>query len=798
MKKISNILVFAYFLNSGILFAQDASVISAIGAFQDYAENHPVEKIYLHLDKPYYAAGEYMYFRAYLTDIHLNQENVESGIIYVELSDENRNLVKRALLYSEENEFAGQIQLPDTLPSAAYHLRAYTNWMRNAGEDYFYHRDIYIGNINVKKQDMPSFPFDYHVNFFPEGGNLLAELPNKLAFKALGNDGFGVDITGVLSDTEGQEILRFNSLRFGMGSFSFTPEKGKTYKAVVQSGGLQKEYTLPAAGYGITLSAGQDENSVYLVIRSTHDEPAPIYVIGQSRHTVCFALEGLLDENERVIRVDKERFPSGIAQFTLFKDGRPVSDRLVFIDRKDDLQVEIIPDKEKYSDREKATVLIRVTDRDGQPVEGSFSLSVTDDKTVQPSIHEQNIKGGLLLDADLKGYIESPGWYFSGDEPERATALDNLLCTQGWSRFIWEDLSPSPVASNPSPVTRHPSPPAYPVESEFQITGRVTNMLGKPVKDASVILFSKENRPGATTTDKEGYFGFYGFDCPDTAVFILQARTKRNRKTLIGLQLDKIENQHAQTNALSLNKTENKQNEELITAYTEQAIRQLQTEDDIWTMNISEVTIEAKRIPDRESIGMSSYRYGGKTLEKPYPLKLLFQTFPAPSRGIVSINHLPAVLYVVDGQQLSQESFEMFYADWPAFMFESVEVLRSEDAFGLYGFPAANGAYRIQTKLYSGDHEVPDASIEVYHPEGYSVLKEFYVPAYDQPEIRHRTTPDLRTTIYWNPMIRTNESGQLEISFYTADYTASYSYVLEGIGGNKIVKQLNIANQDKQ
>jgi len=775
LMKLLIISIVLFFLGTNIPFAQEPKVRTTIGAFQAYTEKHPIEKIYLHLDKPYYAAGEYMYFRAYLTDIHLNQENVASEIIYVELSDAKRELIKRVLLYSEENEFAGQILLPDTLTSANYHLRAYTNWMRNAGEEYFYHRDIYIGNISKKKQEAPSPPFDYQVTFFPEGGRLLAGFSNKVAFKALGNDGFGVDVTGTLADAEGQELLQFNSRHLGMGAFSFTPEKGKTYKATVQSGGLQKEYTLPAAEEGLAISARQDDQSVYLTIRTTNDEPESIYLIGQSRHTVCYALEGLLDSNERIIRIEKDKFPTGIAQFTLFQNGYPVSERLVFIDRKDDLQVEIIPDKGKYGDREKATVLIRVTDNNGQPVAGSFSLSVTDDKTVQPSIHEQNIKGTLLLDADLKGYIELPGWYFSGDKPERAVALDILLCTQGWSRFVWDKLAT-------------PSTFAHPVEREFKITGKVTGLVGNAVKDASIILFSKENRPGTTTTDKDGRFGFYGLNCPDTAEFVLQARTKRDRKTLIGLELDKIDNSHAQTNVFPLTKLENKLNETIISSYTEQTTRQIQIDEELWTIHIPEVTIEAKRKPARQSFGINSLRYSGYTLENPYAIQDVIKRLSPPSRIQVPAFTMPSpIWYIVDsGMKMDKVAFEGFFGLFRADMFESVEVLCPEDAVTLYGTEFSSGAYIIKTKQNFGDYEVPDASIQVFRPEGYCVKKEFYVPAYNKLEIKQRKIPDLRTTIYWKPAIYPNEYGESEISFYTADNTVSYSYVLEGIGNNRI------------
>ena len=61
-----------------------------------------------------------------------------------------------------------------------------------------------------------------------------------------------------------------------------------------------------------------------------------------------------------------------------------------------------------------------------------------------------------------------------------------------------------------------------------------------------------------------------------------------------------------------------------------------------------------------------------------------------------------------------------------------------------------------------------------------------YMPAYDNPEIRQSPLPDFRTTVYWNPIIHTDNDGKAAVSFYTADNVASYSYVLEGIGDQKV------------
>jgi hypothetical protein len=174
------------------------------------------------------------------------------------------------------------------------------------------------------------------------------------------------------------------------------------------------------------------------------------------------------------------------------------------------------------------------------------------------------------------------------------------------------------------------------------------------------------------------------------------------------------------------------------------------------------------------------------TIDKPYPISVLLQSLLSPAHGVFSIFAMPHVVYDVDGDVMNRDDFMDFFGSWRANMFESVEVLGPEDAIVLYGImEGSGGAYRFKTKRFTGKDEIPDASIEIVQPEGYCVHKEFYVPAYDKPEIKSNPTPDLRTTIYWNPVIRTDQEGKAEVSFFTADNTETYSYVLEGIGNNK-------------
>ena len=85
MKKILSIsaatlLVFAFTFN-------DDLTASIINKFNQYTELNPQEKAYLHLDKPYYTAGETIWLKAYVVEANTNLPDTISVPLYVELID---------------------------------------------------------------------------------------------------------------------------------------------------------------------------------------------------------------------------------------------------------------------------------------------------------------------------------------------------------------------------------------------------------------------------------------------------------------------------------------------------------------------------------------------------------------------------------------------------------------------------------------------------------------------------------------------------------------------------------------
>ena len=105
---------------------------------ETYVQEHPQEKAYLHLDKPYYAVGEDIWFKAYVTDTRSDKLSTLSSVLYVELIDAADSIKTQLKLPLVNGLSFGDFKLGDSIPEGNYRIRAYTQLMRNLGPDYFY------------------------------------------------------------------------------------------------------------------------------------------------------------------------------------------------------------------------------------------------------------------------------------------------------------------------------------------------------------------------------------------------------------------------------------------------------------------------------------------------------------------------------------------------------------------------------------------------------------------------------------------------------------------------------------
>ena len=158
-KFLSVLLISVTIIHLSALAQRDSIPLTTIIAKTSKLTNdHPTEKVYLHFDKPYYAVHDTIWFKAYVT-IDLHQLSPLSKILYVDMTDEWHQLVNELKLHLVNGMASGYIPLaPEYTKRGNYHFRAYTKWMRNSDQAYFFNRVITVGSTE-QEQVLPHVSF---------------------------------------------------------------------------------------------------------------------------------------------------------------------------------------------------------------------------------------------------------------------------------------------------------------------------------------------------------------------------------------------------------------------------------------------------------------------------------------------------------------------------------------------------------------------------------------------------------------------------------------------------------------
>ena len=228
-----------------------------------YSENNLQEKIFAHLDKSFYLAGEKIWFKLYNVDGIIHKPLAFSKVAYVELVNNENKPVLQGKIELKDGLGNGSFYIPTNFNSGKYVLRAYTSWMKNSSTDFFFHKEITVVNSLKRlgvKQEANSTGFD--IQFFPEGGNIVAGIEGKIAFIATDNNSKGIAFKGFVLNQKNDTLARFKPLKFGIGNFLLKPVSAEKYRAVIVSDGKTIAKELPAIleqGYALRLE--EDENN---------------------------------------------------------------------------------------------------------------------------------------------------------------------------------------------------------------------------------------------------------------------------------------------------------------------------------------------------------------------------------------------------------------------------------------------------------------------------------------------------------------------------------------------------------
>lgn len=366
------------------------------------------------------------------------------------------------------------------------------------------------GNTEAISRSVPILSKDLALHIMPEGGDMISNIENTVAFKALNKYGKPADVKGVIIASNGDTVQHFDSYHQGMGAFTLKPKANLNYHAKITSPkNIDLVYNLPQSLNNTLGLRLEEQNKTRLKFTVYSPNNQDLLIIGKAQDQLQYSKVFNVKKGKNTVVVPASDFPMGIAQFTLFDaQKRPHCERLVFMNAHRKLNVEIIPNKKEYQPRDLVKLDIKITDDAGKGVATTFSLAVVDDNLHTFADDKQDdILSGLLLSSELKGDIYEPNFYFDPEEEKAPQALSYLMMTQGWRRFAWRDIFEKTnedwqnYAIYQAPL--------------MQIEGHA-KFNNKALKNSPIYLsqdhytYNKATAIATTETDDQGYFSFDG------------------------------------------------------------------------------------------------------------------------------------------------------------------------------------------------------------------------------------------------------------------------------------------------
>lgn len=798
--------VFVFAMQNQVLAQSDCPEIkTGLAKLASLLTDHMVEKAYLHFDRPYpcYVAGETIYFKAYVTKGELHEPSNISNVLHVDLIDKNDILLKTLTLPLSNGVAWGDFTLPDTLHKGNYRVRAYTRWMRNDSNPYFYDQFVSVSSTTGvdRVADVAKATTPPSLQFFPEGGNLVVDIHSKVGFKAVGANGMGVNLKGIIIDNENKEVAKITSSHMGMGVFDFIPESGRTYNAKVTfADGTQSTVALPAAETkGITLLVNSDDpaklsveiraNRAYYNENLNKDLNIVIYAAGGVR-----TVKTKLDNSDLGFDLPASTFSTGIVQVTLLsQNGEPLNERLSFVQNPDLLSLTLSAKKATFGKRENVALSLNAKSKDGKALAGSFSVAVIDEsKILVDEDAENSILSYLLLTSNLKGNIEKPNYYFAHTGKDTRADLDALMLTQGYRRFTWKELlDGNPVSANTAFVPEH----------GIDISGSLKTKTGEPIANCNIAFLAQAGGPVFNqTTDANGKFRFENAVFETGTRFILKTLSPSGKNAV--LTLDKPAEGAAISTRKPIDAKYNANADILASMQNDQKFAAISESNGATTSVISKSeqisNVKTSGAYRSSSIGGSGHADQVITSEEIKGSTSLSTALNGVARGVQFVKGIPALtssiivsaggmlkqqmLVVVDGTPMpSGVGVDQILPN----SVETIEILKYSNA-GVYGVQAGAGVMVITTKQAGPEAAAVgkqmSPGIFLVEPKGYYKVKEFYSPVYDASQTVS-ALPDTRTTIYWKPDVTTDADGNATLNYYNADGTGNYRVVVEGMDG---------------
>ena len=521
----------------------------------------PQEKVYLQFDNTGYYQGETIWFKAFVVNAS-GLTRTRSTVLYVDLLSPNGVLLEQKKLKIIAGQADGCFVLMDgsteqarelrgilPYPSGYYEIRAYTQYMLNFNQHLEFSRVLLVFKTPLRNgfHDQPVMAnlaqtlIDQHrpegnknksvnVSFYPEGGVLLGEVHQHVAFKATDENGLPVDGEVRISGGGLKPPIVAKTEHDGMGSF-YINANFRNLKADFLYDGKNYKVSLPKIeqkGYSLILTNDYDSLRVmaYRGFRSRKREKVGVTVT--CRGELIGYTSFYMSSDSVKFSLPREGWPMGVCQLTLFNlSGDKLSTRC-FFNHRSDYQAPTLTattDKENYGPYDPIKIDFDLKNRQGKSFRDRFCISVRDASPTLITAYADDLATTLLLSSDIKGLINNPQYYFETDDEEHRKAMDLLMQVQGWERYDWMYMS-----NNSFFVEEHR------MEDSLSVNGWITSFWNNKKKlegvNTYITITPYDNDSiveyGMYTTEKIGYFGFNTKDFYGKADLVILLENKGN------------------------------------------------------------------------------------------------------------------------------------------------------------------------------------------------------------------------------------------------------------------------------
>ena len=762
-----------------------------------YEEQFPHEKIHIHFDRMMYNTGETIFYKLYV--LSGMEWTSLSKNIYVNWYDGNGNYIKQTAAPLFQSSAKGSFEIPANYKGNFLRVKAYTRWMLNEDSIFLYEKNIPINDGVVSKVKTITTP-KTRVDIFPEGGNFVEGLINKLAFKATNNFGTPVFIKGFLVNDKNKVLDTLKVLHDGMGVFKLRPNTGeKYYLNWTDENGQKGNSPIAAASKeGVILKISMDNEKAYAQVERTLDVQASYkhmrLIVHQNQHLI-YNVEFKGEERQvQKVALPIDELPTGVVQFSLFtNDWLPIAERIILVNnRLHEYNANLNVGIANINKRGKNIIEIIVKDT----AASNMSIAITDASIVMPE--QQTIYSDFLLSSDIKGKVYNPAYYFSSDADSIAAHLDLVMLTNGWRRFDW-----AKVKAGLLPTL------TYPRETELmKLTGKLYGgTIAKSTDNLllNLIIHAKDssNKMLFVPLAKDGSFEDKSVFFYDTSrvYYSINGKSKLENQSVVqfenGLLKQEFKKLQVEPDGFQSYTTDSLARAKLNLFFLEQEKQRKL----LASMTLSEVVVKS-RVKTPVQLLEEKYARGLFSGTDGTSFDLSSDGMAVGAIDVLSFlqARVPGLSISVGGSQASatwRGSKTDFFVNEFNTPIEQVQNMNIADIAFIKAirppfFGSSNGssggsggAIAIYTKRGGANksNNLNSKGMEYVVLGGYSIFKEFFHPEYDKPTASFEA--DNRTTLYWNPYVLTNKrSPRVRIEFYNNDISKKLQIVLEGMNAN--------------